>query len=142
MDNKTLLFKDEAYAMLGACFEVYKDKGCGFNEAIYQECLEIELEHREVPFQAQLQFPLTYRGRTLQHKFIPDFVCYKEIIMEIKAVSNLVDEHRAQVINYLKATGYPLGLLVNFGHYPKIEHARILNTKNDHNQPSIEEITL
>ena len=124
-----ILYKDESYAIMGACFEVYKEKGCGFNEAVFQECLEIELELRGIPFKTQVEMPLNYRGRTLKSKFKADFICYDKIIVEIKAVSELVDAHRAQVLNYLSATQFELGLLVNFGHYPKVEHERFALTE-------------
>jgi GxxExxY protein len=120
-----ILFEKESYAIMGACFGVYKTKGCGFTEPIYQECLEIEFEHLGLPVVAQPQLAMTYRGRTLKHRFVPDFICYEKIILEIKAVSKLTDEHRAQVLNYLNATGYKLGLLVNFGHYPKMQIERL-----------------
>jgi len=121
-----LLFEAETYKILGACFEVYKDKGCGFLEEVYQECLEIELALQEIPFNAKAQLQLTYKGRTLEQKYVPDFIRFEKIIVEIKSVSNLADEHRAQVHKYLKATGHRLGLLVNFGHYPKVEYERII----------------
>jgi GxxExxY protein len=121
-----IVYKEESYAILGACFEVYKEKGCGFLEAVYQECLEIELALRNVPFQARSELVLNYKGRTLRQTYIPDVICYGKIIVELKAVKELVDEHRAQVHNYLKATGMRLGLLVNFGHYPKLEYERIV----------------
>ncbi|MGH7600325.1 MAG: GxxExxY protein [bacterium] len=124
-----LIYPDESYAIIGACFNVYKDKGCGFTEPVYQECLGIEFEYQKLPSHAQKLLRLTYRGRELQQTFKPDFICYDKIIVEIKAVSHLVDEHRAQVINYLNATGMQLGLLVNFGHYPKLEYERIVLTK-------------
>ncbi len=124
-----LIYPDESYAIIGACFNVYKDKGCGFTEPVYQECLEIEFEYQALPAHAQKLLRLSYRGRELQQTFKPDFICYDKIIVEIKAVSHLVDEHRAQVINYLNATGMQLGLLVNFGHYPKLEYERIVLTK-------------
>jgi len=78
---------------------------------------------------SQPQLPVTYRGRTLNHRFVPDFTCFEMIIVEIKAVKELTDEHRSQVLNYLHATGYELGLLVNFGHFPKVESERIANTR-------------
>jgi GxxExxY protein len=100
--------------------------GCGFLEAVYQECLELELASREIPFRPQDTLDLRYKGRALEEKYIPDFVCFEQIIVEIKALKQLCDEHRAQVHNYLKATGCKLGLLVNFGHYPKVEYERIV----------------
>ena len=121
-----ILYKDESYRIIGACFEVYKEKGCGFVEPVYQECLEIELSLQKVPFSAQTELKLQYKGHLLDQIYKPDFICHEKIIMEIKAVSKLVDEHRAQVHNYIKATGYKLGLLVNFGHFPKIEWERIV----------------
>ena len=121
-----LLLKDECYQIMGACFEVYKEKGCGFVEPVYQECLEIEFELQDLPAVAQQQLALDYKGRRLKQIYIPDFICFDQIILEIKAVTQLCDEHRSQVHNYLKATGYRLGLLVNFGHYPKVEWERIV----------------
>jgi GxxExxY protein len=121
-----VLFKDESYAIIGACFEVYKEKRCGFLEAVYQECLEIELELKGISFEPQASLVLSYKNRTLKQRYQPDLVCYGQIIVEIKAVSQLTDEHRAQVHSYLKATGYRLGLLVNFGHHPLLEYERIV----------------
>ena len=100
-----LLYKDEAYQIIGACMTVYKDKGHGFVEPVYQDCMEIELEHLNLPFEAQANLPLSYRGRSLKHSYIPDFLCFGKIIVELKAVKALTDEHRAQVLNYLKASG-------------------------------------
>jgi GxxExxY protein len=121
-----IIYKVESFEIMGACFEVYKEKGSGFLESVYQECLEIELGEREIPFKAQPELVLTYKGRTLKGKFKADFVCYDKIVVELKAVTALTDEHRAQVHNYLRATGMKLGLLVNFGHYPKLEYERIV----------------
>ena len=120
-----IIYKLESFEIMGACFEIYKEKGSGFVESVYQECLEIELGLRNIPFKAQQELPLTYKGRPLRSKFKPDFICYDKIVLEIKAVSGLTDEHRAQVQNYLRATGMKLGLLVNFGHYPKVDYERI-----------------
>ena len=130
MNDKELIYKDESYAIIGACFNVYKDKGCGFLEPVYQECMEIELDHQKIPFIAKPKLPLSYRGRPLKQHYEPDFVCYGKIIVELKAVSLLADEHRAQVINYLKATCHKLGILVNFGHFPRLEYERLANTQN------------
>ena len=119
-------FKEECYRVMGACFEVYKEKGCGFLEAVYQECLEIELALQAVPCQPHPELDLFYKGRTLKQKYIPDFLCYGKIVVELKAVKALENEHRSQLHNYLKATGYRLGLLVNFGHRPLVEHERVI----------------
>ena len=122
-----LVFKEESYRIIGACFEVYKEKGNGFLEAVYQECLAMEFALQSIPFGDQTRLRLQYKGRDLQQTYEPDFICFDRVIVEIKAVKSLADEHRAQVINYLKATDKELGLLVNFGHYPKIEHERFVN---------------
>jgi GxxExxY protein len=127
---KDIVFKDESYAIIGACFEVYNGKGCGFLEPVYQECLQIEFEHQRIPAIAKPALTLSYRGRTLLQTYQADFVCYGKIIVELKATSALVDEHRAQLLNYLHATGFQLGLLVNFGHYPRLEHERIARTEH------------
>jgi len=126
---KDLIYKEETFKIMGACFEVYKTMGCGFLEPVYQECLEIELELHGLLFVPQQSLALKYKGRQLKQSYEPDFICFDKIIMEIKAVSKLIDEHRAQVINYLHATGFKLGLLMNFGHYPGVEWERIVNTK-------------
>jgi GxxExxY protein len=121
-----LIFKEESYKIIGACFEVYREKGCGFLEAVYQECLEIELRLQGVPFVPKSPLALEYKQCPLRAKYEPDFICYGKIILELKAVTELIEEHRAQVQNYLKATGFKLGLLVNFGHYPKVQLERIV----------------
>ena len=128
-EETELIYKEESYVIIGACFAVCKDKGCGFHEPVYHECLEIEFQR--IPFLSKPPRTLQYRGRTLQQAFLPDFICYEKIILEIKAVSVLCDEHRAQILNYLSATGYQLGLLVNFGHYPRIEYERLLARKHE-----------
>ena len=121
-----LLYKEEAYAIIGACFEVYNEMGSGFVEPFYQECLELELPSRGIPFRPQAELRLRYKEKQLQQTYKPDFICYEKIVLEIKAVSQLTDEHRAQLHNYLKATGLRLGLIVNFGDYPKLEYERII----------------
>ncbi len=121
-----VIYKEESYAIMGACFEVYKEKGCGFLEAVYQECLEMEFEMQPLPAVPQPRLELSYKGRPLKQKYVPDFVCHGKIVLELKAASALNDEHRAQVQNQLRATGHRLGLLVNFGHYPQLEYERIV----------------
>ena len=125
-----LIYPEESYKIIGACFNVYKEKGCGFTEPVYQECLEIELEHQEIQFEAQKKLKLIYRGKELEKTFKSDFICYNKLIVEIKAVSNLINEHRVQLLNYLNATKMKLGLLVNFGHYPKLEYQRLILTRD------------
>ncbi len=127
MRDREIVFKSESYRVVGACFEVYKVKGNGFLEAVYQESLAIEFGAQGIPFEQKPRVKLEYKGQPLNQHYEPDFLCFAEILLEIKAVKKLTDEHRAQVINYLKATGKQLGLLVNFGHYPKVEHERFVN---------------
>ena len=120
-----IIYREESYKIMGTCFEVYKEKGCGFLEAVYQECLELELIDQGVPFAFQQKLGLSYKGRLLKQTYEPDFICFGKIVLEIKAVTKLTDEHRAQMQNYLRATKHRLGLLGNFGHYPKVEAERI-----------------
>lgn len=126
MNESKLLLEKETFAIRGACFEVYKEKGCGFVEAVYQECLEIEFALQGVPFVPQPRLELAYKGRKLRGEFQPDFICFSQVVVELKALKELHDEHRAQVHNYLKATGHRVALLVNFGHHPGVEIERII----------------
>lgn len=125
MENK-IIYKEESYKIIGACFDVYKNMGCGFLEAVYQECLEIEFRRQNIPFIPQAEIVLEYRGTTLKQTYKPDFICFQKIIVELKAITELSNEHRAQMINYLHATKLKLGLLINFGHYPKLEYQRMI----------------
>ncbi len=124
--DKNLLFGEECYAIQGAVFEVYREMGCGFLESVYQECLEREFRRKDISFVAQQSLELFYKGDRLAQVYKPDFVCYGKIIVELKAVKAIGREHEAQVFNYLKASGFRLGLLVNFGHYPKATVKRII----------------
>lgn len=121
-----ILYKEESYRIMGACFEVYKEMGSEFLEAVYQECLESEFQAQGIPFGARAELGLLYKGRLLQQKYVPDFICFEMILVEIKAVTELASIHRAQVHNYLKTTGFKLGLLINFAHHPKLEYERII----------------
>jgi GxxExxY protein len=121
-----VVYEAESYKIMGACFEVHNRMGRGFLEAVYQECLEIEFAERRIPFVAQHRLPIIYKGRTLQQFYKADFVCYDKIIIEAKAVSHLIDEHRAQAIHYLRATGMRLGILVNFCSAPELDFERIV----------------
>jgi GxxExxY protein len=120
-----LFFEEETYAIRGAVFEVYKEMGCGFLEAVYQECLEKELTQRGIPFVAQQELQLAYKGENLRQTYKPDLICYGQIIVELKAAKEIAPEHKAQVINYLKATNMKLGLLINFGSHPKVQIERL-----------------
>lgn len=124
-----IVYKEESYKIIGACFEVYKQKGFGFTEPIYQECLAIEFEMQNIAFIEQPEMQLEYKNRKLKHFFRPDYVCYDKIIVEIKALPNLIPQNQSQILNYLNATKFELALLVNFGHYPKLEYKRIANNR-------------
>ncbi len=119
------LFKEESYAIRGAIFEVYKEMGPGFLEAVYQECLEKEFKRQNIPFLSQHLLRLSYKGEMLHQKYVPDFICHDKIILEIKGVRQVAPEHKAQLLNYLKSTGMKLGFLVNFGHHPKVQIERM-----------------
>ncbi len=123
--REILLFRDECYAIQGAVFDVYREMGCGFLEAVYQECLDREFRARNLPFEAQKELNLFYKGVKLFQFYKPDFICYEKIIVELKAVKQIEPEHKAQILNYLKVTGLELGLLVNFGAHPKVEIVRM-----------------
>jgi len=137
-----IIYKTESYTIIGACFEVYNEKGCGFLEPVYQECLEIEFEYQRISAIAKPSLTLSYRGRILTQTYEPDYVCFGKIIVELKAVSALTDEHRGQLLNYLHATGFELGLLVNFGHYPKLEYERIAKTQRIKAKSDLSDVSL
>lgn len=124
LHNK-ILFPDESYQIIGAAMEVHKVIGCGFTEPLYQEALEQELKLREIPFEREKTFSVNYKGVTLSKDFRADFVCYDNIIVELKALSDISDTHISQVYNYLKASNLQLGILINFGK-PSLEYERIL----------------
>lgn len=114
----------ESYKINGAAMKVYNTLGHGFLEAVYQEALEIEFIKQGIPYEKEKELTIYYDGKPLKKKYYADFVCYDSIIVELKAVATLEDSHRSQVYNYLKATGYKLGLLYNFGNYDRLEIER------------------
>lgn len=124
--NETILYKEECYAINGAVFEVYREMGCGFLEAVCQECLAKELKLRGIEFVAHQPLQLFYKQHSLEQSYCPDFVCLSKIIVELKAVKEIAPEHQAQLLNYLKASGLRVGLLVNFGSYPKATVQRFI----------------
>jgi GxxExxY protein len=134
-----IIFKEESYKIIGACFEVYKNKGCGFTEPVYQECLSIEFALQRIPFVSQPVLELEYKGSPLVQFFKPDFICYNKILVEIKALEKLVDAHRSQALNYLNATNLELALLINFGHFPKVEYERIAGARVELTERTIRE---
>jgi GxxExxY protein len=110
-----LIYGSESYKIIGAAMEVHKHLGCGFLEAVYQEALTIEFRERNIDFLREAAVQIEYKGVTLMKEYFADFICYDKIIVELKAADELSGKHVAQVLNYLKATGYKLGLLINFG---------------------------
>lgn len=110
-----ILFKDESYKIIGACMAVHNELGNGFLEAVYQEALEIEFKLRKIPYEREVELEIFYKDQILEKKYQADFICFNEMIIELKALSALESSHKSQVINYLKATDMQLGLLVNFG---------------------------
>lgn len=123
-----LIYKDEVYAIVGAAMEVHKTLGCGFLEAVYQEAFEIELTTRQIPFQAQKELIIYYKEHTLNKTYLADIVAFNKIIIEIKALTRLSSLEEAQLLNYLKATGFQVGLLISFG-AQSLEWKRMVNER-------------
>ena len=113
--HERLLHADEVFRIQGAIFEVNRVLGAGFLEAVYQESLALEFATRGIPFTAQPSLTIDYKGTRLRHVYVPDFICFGCVLVELKALGEVAPEHRAQVLNYLKAAGLRVGLLVNFG---------------------------
>jgi GxxExxY protein len=124
--NSELLFKDEAYAIVGAAMEVHNELSGGYLEAVYQEAMEIELADRAIPFVPRQQLRITYKGRTLEKFYIADQVCYGAVLVEIKALDHLSGTEESQVLNYLKTTGLRVGVLLNFGNSSGLEWKRFV----------------
>ena len=127
--KKDLPLGHETYRILGACFEVYNEMGCGFLEPVYQECLKLEFRNQKMPFESQKTLRISYKGTGLLKRYQPDFICFESVVVEIKAISRSTSEHRAQLLNYLHAANLDVGLLVNFGHHPKLEYERFLSRR-------------
>ena len=113
------------YKIIGCAMDVHKELGCGFLEAVYQEALGKEFAYQAIPFKPQPIIQIAYKGKLLDKTYQPDFICYSEIILEIKAISSLSGIEEAQLINYLKATGLKVGLLINFG-AKSLEYKRLV----------------
>ena len=130
-----LIFKDEVYAIIGAAMDVYNDLGPGFLEAVYQEAMEIETLARKIPAMPEQKLYIQYKGSTLKKFYEADLICYGKIIVEIKAMDKLTTREESQIINYLKATDFPVGVLINFGAHHDLEWKRMVLTQ--HKQPRI-----
>ena len=124
-----IVHKDKSYFIIGAAMEVHKVLGCGFLESVYQEALAMEPTERHIPYEREKQLDIYYKGILLDKKFYADFICYDDIILEIKAVTELIPVHRAQLLNYLKATKKRLGILINFGE-TSLRYERYANTRS------------
>ena len=124
-----ILYKEEAYKIIGACMEVHKHLGCGFLEPVYQDALEKEFMYQNLPYLREMVLPIYYKQQRLNKYYQAGFVCYDKIIVELKALSELTSQHEAQVLNYLKATGFKLGLLINFGQ-TSLQYKRIIKSNN------------
>jgi len=120
-------FPTESYEIRGAIFDVYKQLGPGFLESVYHEALAIEFTQREIPHESQKAIEIYYKGIELNKSFVADFICYSSIILELKAVKEIEDIHRAQLLNYLKATNLQLGFIVNFYSHPKVQIERFIH---------------
>ena len=125
-EQQDILYKHESFKINSCIYAVNKKLGVGFLEAVYQEALEIELRRQNIPFVKQHELKILYDGIPLSNKYKADIICYNKIIIELKAVTKITNQHRAQLMNYLAATGYNLGLLVNFNSYPKADIVRIV----------------
>lgn len=126
--NQHLLYKKEVYEIIGAAIDVHKELGHGFLESVYEECLVIESKKRNIPFKTQVELTITYKGQTLKKKFIADFIAYDKVLVELKSIPRLTSIEEAQIINYLKVTGLPVGLLINFGSRKTLEWKRYVFT--------------
>ena len=122
-----LLYKEESYKIIGVAMEVHKELGPGFLEAVYQEAFELELQKQNIPYEREKVLNIFYKGMKLRKRYEADFVCYDKIIVELKALSDLSNDHVAQVLNYLTTSGIKLGLLINFGSN-SLQYKRLIST--------------
>ena len=120
-----LIHEQKSYKIIGACFEVHKELGSGFLEGVYQEALEMDFENLGIPFEREKQLLIYYKNRKLQKRYKSDFICYNQILIELKALNQLTSEHESQIINYLKATNLKVGILFNFGE-KSLKHKRFV----------------
>ncbi len=121
-----LIFKEEVFAIAGAAIEVHKELGPGFLEPVYHEAMILELPGQKIPFQSEVDLSISYKQQSLQQKYRADFICFDQIIVELKALQHLSGKEEAQVLNYMKATGLRVGVLINFGSHGKLEWKRLV----------------
>jgi len=124
-DQTNLLYSDLTFKIIGAAMEVHRELGHGFLEAIYHEAFALELSHRNIPFESESLLSITYKGKPLKKTYTADFICYDKILIEIKALSAMTSDHFSQTLNYLKATGIKVGLIINFG-TPSLTYRRLI----------------
>ena len=132
---KPEIYKDEGYRLMGVAFEVYNEKGGGMAEEIYQECLELELELKGISFKAKQELACFYKGRELKKRYVPDLFVFDCLVVELKAVSQLLPEHEAQLLNYMRITRQPVGYLINFGSKDLLEWKRFILSEFIQKQP-------
>lgn len=120
------MLKEEGFLLMGAAFEVYNQLGYGMSEEIYQQCLELELQERKIPFRSKPELRMSYKSHELHAKYRPDLVVFESIVVELKSVSGLISEHEAQLFNYMRITRYPIGYLLNFGQKSQLEWKRFI----------------
>lgn len=125
-----LVYKNEVYQIIGAAIEVHKQMGAGFLESVYEECMEIESDKRRMPYATQVKIPIQYQSKKLKKEYIADYVGFRKIIAEFKCIPKLTKVEEAQILNYLKATGIKVGLLINFGSVGKLEWRRFVLSNN------------
>ena len=126
-EEKELILKEEVYAIIGAAREVHSELGHGFLEAVYHAALKVELSNRKTPFESEKTLPVHYKGQKLPTEYKADLICYEQIIVELKALDRLSSKEESQVLNYLKATGFRVGVLINFGSRGRLEWKRLVN---------------
>lgn len=125
--QKEIYLKDEVFRIVGAAIDVHRELGSGFLEAVYQEAFEVELASRDIPFKSQAALKIKYKDRYLKKEYVADLLCFETVIVEIKALNKIGGNEESQVINYLKATGLKVGLLINFGSAGKLEWKRFVS---------------
>ena len=123
-----IAFPEESHKIVGAATAVHRYFGSGFSEKVYQDAFEVELKSKGIPYQREVQLHATYNGIELSSLFVPDFICYDQIVVELKAVKEIDNMHRSQAINYAKVSGLPLAILINFGE-PSLKFERFPNRK-------------
>ena len=123
--RQDLIFKDENYKIIGICMEVHRILGGGLSEIAYKDALEYEFQQNNIPYKREKEYPINYKNIILPHSFYADFVVYDNIILEVKAVNGIIDEHIAQTINYIKLTKGQLGIIANFGN-TSLQHKRLV----------------